>query len=144
MSLQEITGERDLTFSDWHRPPTLPEDCSWIDIDCCQFCKYCQSPLALIELTKCSDRDDLESRCRRKVASMTERIGIKLGIPVFKIAHWGVPLEVAAIQRVGRPEIVIYNSEKLAKFIDRIHDCDFCHQHRSGRFAQQSPQHSSS
>lgn len=137
MSLREITGERDLTFSEWHRNH-LPEDCSWIDIDCCQFCKYCQSPLALIELTKCCDRDDLEERCRRKVAAITERIGIKLNIPVFKIAHWGVPLELAAIQRVGQPEIVLYDVEGLTEFIDRLHDCEFCREHRSGRFAKRS------
>lgn len=50
MSLREKYGERDLTYSRWHRPPNLPEDISYIDIDSCEYCDRCKAPLALVEL----------------------------------------------------------------------------------------------
>jgi len=52
MSQQERYGERDLTYSKWHRPPNLPDDISYIDIDSCEYCDRCKEPLALVELAQ--------------------------------------------------------------------------------------------
>jgi hypothetical protein len=133
MALEELTGKRDLTFSRWHRE-NLPDDCSWIDIDSCHYCHYCNSLLALFELVHSPDQDSLEETCRRKVASITDRLGVRAKVPVFKIAYTGLPLEAAAVMRVGHPSIDILNERELVKFIDGIHDCEFCQSRQSGRF----------
>jgi len=133
MSLEEITGTRDLTFSTWHRSH-LPPDCTWIDIDCCHFCHYCNSLLALFELVRSPDEASLIESCRRKAASITERVGLGLGIPVFKIAYAGAPLRSAAVMRVGCPQVRVMQLGELARMIDEIHDCEFCRQHQGGRF----------
>lgn len=60
MSLAERYGTRDLTYSKWHRPPSIRRylddrtatDLSWIDIDCCEYCERCKEPLALLELAQ--------------------------------------------------------------------------------------------
>lgn len=136
MARQEVTGTRDLSFSRWHR--TLPDDCTWIDIDSCHYCRYCSSLLALFELVQCEDEWSLEEACRRKIASITHRVGIRLGIPVFKIAHTGRPLRKAAVMEVGQPGINLMESHELAKFIDALHDCDFCRKHSGGRFKRRT------
>ena len=132
MPLEEITGTRDLTFSRWHR--SLPADCTWIDIDCCHYCHYCNSLLALFELVRCTDELVLVERCRRKSAAITERLGIKAEIPVYKIAYTGTPLQRAAVMQLGNPEVLIMQNDELARFIARIHDCKFCREHCGGRF----------
>lgn len=134
MPLEEITGTRDLTFSKWHRS-NVTADCSWIDIDCCHYCRYCSSLLALFELVRSPDDDSLTETCRRKVVAITERLGIRAGVPVFKIAYTGEPLRAAAVMQVGDPEIKFMESEELAQFINELHDCEFCKMSRSGRFA---------
>ncbi len=136
MPHEERTGTRDLTFSRWHR--TLPHDCSWIDIDSCHYCHYCQSLLALFELVRSPDEESLVDSCRRKAASITERIGLGLRIPVFKIAYTGSPLQSAAVMRIGRPDVQIMQPDELAAFIDAIHDCSFCREKRGGRFRGQN------
>ena len=134
MPLEERTGVRDLTFSRWHRG-ALPRDVSWIDIDSLHYCKYCLEPLGLFELVRSDAPDFLEEDCRRKVATMTERVGVRLGIPAFKIAYCGNPLQMAAVQTVGRFPVDVCHPAKLARFINDLHDCAFCRQHRGGRFA---------
>lgn len=47
MSRWERTGERDLTFSNWHR--TLSNDCMAIDVDFAEYCNRCKCVLAVIE-----------------------------------------------------------------------------------------------
>ncbi|QDU39693.1 hypothetical protein Mal4_40390 [Maioricimonas rarisocia] len=136
MPLQERTGLRDLTFSAWHRPPTLPGDCSWIDIDCCQFCDYCNSPLALFELVWAGNAECLKEVCQRKVATITQLLAVRLSIPAYKIAYTGTDtIDAAALQKLGAPAIQVLTPGELAEFIDRLHDCEFCKKHRSGRFA---------
>ena len=133
MALKEITGVRDLTFSKWHRK-NLPDDCSWIDIDCCHYCKHCLSLLALFELVRSPDEWSIEDVCRRKRAFITERVGFRLDIPVFKIAYTGEPMRLAAVMRMGKPAIEVMSVEQLAEWIDRLHDCEFCRRHKNGRF----------
>lgn len=135
MPLQELTGRRDLTFSAWHRAH-LPADCTWIDIDCCHYCRYCSSLLAVMELVRSPDADSLIADCRRKTAAIAGRVGIRLKIPVFKIAYTGEPLAAAAVMRVGRPEVQQMTPDDLARFIDRLHDCEFCRTHHNGRFGR--------
>ena len=132
MPLQELTGVRDLTFSRWHR--SLPDDCTWIDIDSCHYCRYCNSLLALFELVRSQDEWSLVEDCRRKTASITRRVGIRLGIPAFKIAYTGEPLMHAAVMEVGRPQVDLMTADELGRFIDNLHNCEFCRQYAGGRF----------
>lgn len=50
MSREERTGNRDLTFSRWHR--ALPDFCTCIDLDFLEYCQHCRRPLALIEIAR--------------------------------------------------------------------------------------------
>lgn len=134
MPLEERTGTRDLSFSRWHR--TLPDDCTWIDIDCCHFCHYCGSLLAVFELVHGPDEESLIEVCRRKSATITERIGLRLGIPAFKVAYTGDPLNAAAVIELGTNRKHLMLADELAEFINDIHNCDFCRRHRGGRFAK--------
>lgn len=60
MSLHERTGRRDLTYSAWHRPPSigrfLPPEVAraltYIDVDAVEVCDDCGEPLLLIELAR--------------------------------------------------------------------------------------------
>lgn len=133
MPLEEITGTRDLTFSTWHR--TLPPDCTWIDIDCCHYCRYCSSLLALFELVRSPDAESLAEACLRKPAAITERLAIRLAIPAYKVAYTGTPLAAAAVMRLGETTVQVLTAHQLAQFIDEIHNCAFCRSHRNGRFA---------
>ena len=134
MSLQEITGLRDLTYSHWHRTE-VREDCSWVDIDSCHYCKYCLSILCFFELVRSPDEYSLEEVCRRKVASMTERVGIRVGVPSFKIAYTGTPLSGAAVMKLGQHDIWRRTPAQLAQFIDELHNCAFCRERRNGRWS---------
>ena len=133
MPLQELTGVRDLTFSRWHR--SLPDDCTWIDIDACHYCRYCNSLLGLFELVRSPDEWSLEESCRRKVASITHRLATRADIPTYKIAYTGEPLMHAAVMEVGRPQVDLMTADELGRFIDNLHNCEFCRRHVSGRFS---------
>ena len=137
MPLEELTGIRDLTFSRWHR--TLPQDCTWVDIDCCHYCNYCGTLLAVFELVRSPGEESLIEACRRKPAAVTQRLGNLSKIPAFKIAWTGTPLTAAAVMRLGTPGIDVMTAGQLAQFIDAIHDCEFCRRHRGGRFAVTNP-----
>lgn len=139
MSLEERTGFRDMTFSKWHR--TLPADCTWIDIDCCQFCHYCGSLLAVFELVRSPDEDSLLDVCLRKQSAITERVGLQLGIPAFKVAYTGDPLDAAAVIELGTNRKHLMFADELGEFINGLHDCNFCRRHRGGRFATQGANH---
>ena len=135
MALEEQTGLRDLTFSTWHR--SLPPDCTWIDIDCCHYCRYCHSLLGLFELVRSPDRESLVDACQRKVAAITERVAIRLNIPAFKIAYTGTPLQSAAVMRIGQPKVLVVQPAELARFINELHDCEYCRRYQGGRFGRQ-------
>lgn len=58
MSAKERTGSRDLTYSRWHREDNIRRYglnrrqaymLGVIDIDFCEYCRFCSTPLALIE-----------------------------------------------------------------------------------------------
>lgn len=60
MSLHERYGQRDLTYSAWHRPASigryLPTEealrLTYVDIDAVEVCDGCYEPLALLELAR--------------------------------------------------------------------------------------------
>lgn len=60
MSLKERFGQRDLTYSKWHRPKSMARflddryayNLDFIDLDAIEYCYFCKEPLALLELAR--------------------------------------------------------------------------------------------
>lgn len=60
MSLKERFGQRDLTYSKWHRPKSISRflddryayNLDFIDLDAIEYCYFCKEPLALGELAR--------------------------------------------------------------------------------------------
>lgn len=77
MSIKERTGTRDLTYSAWHRQDNLrrfigrmsADAMTMIDIDACEYCRDCYTPLALIE-TQHSCNGPKSARVTQQLASM--------------------------------------------------------------------------
>ena len=80
MSLKEVTGTRDLTYSGWHRPPNLSRHCCYIDIDSLEYCCYCNEFLFLIETAIDTSRDD-------KGTFITRLLAKKLNIPAYLVYY---------------------------------------------------------
>lgn len=87
MSDHERTGERDLTYSKWHRQDSvsryIPGDAAWglglVDIDGCEYCRACGKPLALIE-TQASAREPKTARVMQELAAMA-------GIDAYSVSY---------------------------------------------------------
>ena len=89
MSERERTGTRDLVYSRWHRTHRIARllggdqraayELSVIDIDWCEYCRWCQTPLALIE-TQASHGDP-------KRAAVTQRLAEKAGIQAWSVSY---------------------------------------------------------
>jgi len=87
MSSQERTGTRDLLYSKWHREASirrfLPARCAYdlgmIDIDACEYCRYCNLPLALVETQR--------STFGPKSATVTEALARLAGLPAFSVSY---------------------------------------------------------
>lgn len=82
MTLLERTHRRDLSYSAWHRPPSVAryldrrqaDDLAMIDVDCVEYDRATGQPLALIELAR-----DIGQRS--KCASVTARLAELAGLP---------------------------------------------------------------
>lgn len=80
MSLSEITNTRDLTYSNWHRPPNLSRHCTYIDIDSLEYCAYCNEFLLLVETAIDTGKSD-------KGTFITRQLAQKLGIPAYLVFY---------------------------------------------------------
>lgn len=102
MSDSERTGERDLTYSQWHRKDSIRRYlghyeawvCGLIDVDGCEYCRHCGEPLALIE-TQVSDRDPKAAPVMARLASMAR-------IPAYSVSIVFGDQEEIAFFRVQR------------------------------------------
>lgn len=87
MSMNERTGERDLSFNVWHRPRSMRRFLEeryasligMIDIDCCEYCGRCNEPLALIELQQSSNQP--------KPMAVTSRLADRAQIPSYSVSY---------------------------------------------------------
>lgn len=87
MSDRDRTCWRDPLYSWWHRPDNvrryLDRRAAWrlglIDIDGCEYCRYCYQPLALIE-TQISENTPKAANVMRNLALLTE------SIPAFSVS----------------------------------------------------------
>ena len=88
MSDTERTGWRTLKYSSWHRVPSLSRytprqiasQIAMIDIDACEYCRRCSTPLALIETA--------ETRSDPKPARVTQTLAALAGIEAYSVSYW--------------------------------------------------------
>lgn len=86
MSERERTGARSLIYSAWHRVESLMHllgkrhawEVGMVDIDGCEYCRHCSTPLALIE-TQVSLNDP-------KNASVTQKLANMAGIAAYSVS----------------------------------------------------------
>lgn len=82
MSRDERTGERDLTYSKWHRW-AFDDHGAMIDLDGAEYCDRCRMVLAVIE-TYCIPRG---SKPRLKPALVTMDLGRRLNVPAYVLGY---------------------------------------------------------
>lgn len=97
----EITGNRDLAFSRWHRE-NCPDHWSLIDVDFLGFCKKCSEPIAIIEHAR-----DVGQTF--KAFTATRKLALAAGIPALLVLYRLDEHGVASSFRVKQiaPEIQI-------------------------------------
>jgi len=84
MSDEERYGERDLTYSNWHRVRSIgrfvgrdmAELLTMIDIDDFEYCKFCGDPLAAIETARDVGQSNKTYRVVQKVARGLDILGL--------------------------------------------------------------------
>lgn len=121
MSRQERYGDRDLTFSAWHR--TLSNDCTAIDVDFLEYCRYCRTPLALIEIARDVGQET-------KPTSVLAKLGERADVPVYCVLYTASDGRVvAARMRRVQPSPTKFRSmseQDLRATITRFHDRCSC------------------
>lgn len=78
MSRWERSGERDLSFSHWHRC-TFGDDGSMIDLDGIGYCNRCKAPLYVIEATRWSGRP--------KTSTVATRVAQLVNAPAWVVYY---------------------------------------------------------
>lgn len=77
MTRWETTGVRPSTFSTWHR--TLAHDLVMVDVDACEYCARCSTPLALYEVARDSGNE--------KPAHVTTALARMAGLPAYTVLY---------------------------------------------------------
>lgn len=131
MSDMEKYGQRDLTYSWWHRKASIERFLSdfeaWrlgmVDIDDVEYCRWCYEPLSLIELAQ----DIGQSH---KPAAVTENLAIKAEIPAYLCFYTVSRSDIAQfrVTSLTHGEFVdeIMTPAEYAQFLSSFHDS---HQH---------------
>lgn len=101
MARHERYGTRDNTISRWHR--TLSDRCQMVDIDACEYCKKCKSPIALIEYARDVGQEF-------KPATITTRLANDAGIAAYVVLYstpdgWN-PAVVEEWEQVDWPKVL--------------------------------------
>lgn len=87
MTMEERSGVRKLTYSQWHRPQSIRRFlgfrvASWltvIDIDWCEYCGSCKEPVALIETQ--------EGNRPPKDAPVMRRLAHRADLPAYSVSY---------------------------------------------------------
>lgn len=90
MTEHERTGQRDLTYSAWHRSDStsrflggMANRLAMIDLDGVEYCKSCGRPVALIEVKHCM--------ATRLSMAVTKALAAMAGIPAYLVRYWPTP-----------------------------------------------------
>lgn len=123
---QELTGERDLTFSRWHR--SLPNDAlTFIDLDYCGYCNECREPLFLMELT--------EDHGQKKATAVTRNAAKKMNVPAFLVMYTksvpGPGIDSANVKQVWPISTKLWNftPDALWSFLEDFHSEHYAKAH---------------
>jgi len=131
MSDEERYGVRDLTYSKWHRPSSgfLGTNISYIDLDCCEYCKVCYTPLALLELAKDVGQPD-------KAVMVTHHLAKQANLPAYLVFYRPNPDVRGGIDRFRIRQIYPEGSfsfelmlapDDYASWLTAFHDEHHCH-----------------
>lgn len=114
MARQETYGTRDLSYSKWHR--TLSDDCTYIDIDCLEYCDRCKCPLALVELAQ--DRGQ-----ERKATTVMRRLAHMANLPAFLVFYQIDPEPRFRVRQVypHKAGEAVYSELEYRRQIERLH-----------------------
>lgn len=125
MSRYERTGQRDLTFSAWHR--TLPHHCTAIDLDFLEYCQRCRAPLALIEIATGHHHRRKPTTVLRRLA---QEAGVRAYLILYDVAETESGMENLRVARVEPDpcEPVSVTVEQVAGLVCRLHDEHICAQ----------------
>jgi hypothetical protein len=138
VSADERTFQRDLTYGLWHRWRNIKqfvgEDAKFltqIDIDFCEYCIHCNTPLALIE-TQRSVRDPKNARVTENLARMA---GIEAYSVSYAVGSEGV-IESFRVRQLApvRSEVFALTPYMYARFVRSLrigHVCDDSQHDRS-------------
>ena len=141
MSTNERTGTRDLAYSGFHRAPNLAKhldqvfahianhrdrrmaayraayDCTMIDVDGLEYCRYCRSPLALIEVKHRKAAD----KTTAVLAALARRADVPAFLVEYEQEEGQMSFHVTACEPAGarRP----LNADEYAAFVLGLHQC---------------------
>lgn len=95
MSQTERRGDRDLTYSQWHRTASMrrflpfrdAHALAYVDVDCCEYCARCRAPLALIETARDVGQD-------HKTATVLMRLAELAHIPGYVVLYRVVETDI--------------------------------------------------
>ena len=132
MSDEERYGYRDLTYSKWHRPSSgfLGRSISYIDLDCCEYCKSCYAPLVLLELAK--DVGQLD-----KAVMVTHHLAKLSNLPAYLVFYHTNPDIRGGIDQFRIRQIYpegsfdcewVWPPEVYATWLTAFHDEHRCYQ----------------
>ncbi len=125
----ERYGERDLTYSQWHR--RLDDFVTYIDIDACEYCHRCRDPLVLIELAKDVGQPYKTTTVLRKLAV---KAGIRGYLVLYKVNSSTDEIIQFKLQQVspvwskGKP----MPPEEYANWLRQIHLTHQCQMQSKG------------
>lgn len=110
----EVTGERDLAFSRWHREQ-CPDDWSLIDVDFLGFCKKCSGPILVIEHARDTGQNHKTFTATRNLALASNIPGL---LVLYKMDERGVAYEfrVKQIAPEVQAELVEMDSGRFRRF----------------------------
>ena len=131
MSRHERRGERDLTYSKWHR--SLTDDCTAIDVDMVEYSRCCNTPLALVETCRLVH----ECQLSRKKTNVLRQLGIAAKLPVYLVFY--VVNETTGLieqflvrrERPRRGRLHEMTPDRWARFITRLHARCKCKEKKS-------------
>lgn len=127
MSDKERYGKRDLTYSNWHRVDStkrfLDDFSAWrlgmVDIDDCEYCRFCYEPLALIEVA-------MDIGQYYKPMMVTSNLARRADLPAYLVFYVKSEedisqFRVTQLEPPGKPERILSPAE-YARFLFAFHE----------------------
>lgn len=128
---EERWGRRDLIYSKWHRPSSgwLGHGITYIDLDACEYCRFCWEPLALLEIARDIGQSEKPTIVTCKLA---EKAGLPAYLVFYRIASSG-DIDRFRIRLVYNPQgdrgiELIMTPQDYASFLTLLHEEHRCHE----------------